>query len=176
MLPAAIKGGRGLTVPLPSTRLTNLGLFIICCGLMGYAYYSQLVLGLHPCPLCITQRIFVILVGLFALIAAIHNPGKRGTRVYSVLGALSAIVGLRVAGQHMWIQNLPEDQVPACGPGLEYIFDTFPIMEAIEVLFRGDGNCADVVWQFLGLSMPTWVFIAFVGLLLVNIWQFIRRS
>ncbi len=143
---------------------------------MAYALFSEIVLGLHPCPLCMTQRLFVILVGIFALIAFIHNPAKFGGRVYAALGIIAAALGAGVAGRHVWLQNLPKDQVPACGPSLDYILDTFPLTEAFVVLMRGDGNCADVVWRFLGLSMPTWVIIAFIGLLIVNLWQLIRRG
>lgn len=161
---------------LPGIRLTNLLLFVVCAGLLAYAYYSQLVLGLHPCPLCMTQRFFVLLIGLFGLIAFVHNPAVLGRRIYAVLGILSGCVGAAVAGRHVWIQNLPEDQVPACGPSIEYLLDAFPLGEAITLLLRGDGNCADVVWQFLGLSMPSWVLIAFVGLIVVNLWQIFRKA
>lgn len=162
---------------MPSVRLTNLAIVLACVGLMAYALYAQEVLELYPCPLCISQRIFVIAVGLIALVALIHNPGRAiFRRIYAGLGMLAAVVGGVVAGRHVYIQNLPEDEVPACGPGLDYIFDTFPFFEAVTVLFQGDGNCADVDWQFIGLSMPAWVLIAFVGLLLVNGWQFVRRN
>jgi disulfide bond formation protein DsbB len=160
---------------VPSIRLTNLFIAIACAALMAYAMYAQEVLGLHPCPLCITQRIFVILVGLFALVAMAHNPTGAMRRVYAGLGMLAALVGGIVAGRHVYIQNLPPDQVPSCGPGLEYMFNTFPFMEAVAVLFRGDGNCAVVDWSFLGLSMPAWVLVAFVGLLAINAWQLIRH-
>ncbi|MEX1031846.1 MAG: disulfide bond formation protein B [Cellvibrionaceae bacterium] len=161
---------------MPNVRLTNLGVFLACVGLMAYALYSQEVLGLHPCPLCITQRGFVILTGLFALIAFIHNPGASFRRIYAGLGMLAAAAGAVVAGRHLQLQNLPADQVPACGPGLEYMFNTFPFMEAVSVLFRGDGNCAEVDWELLGLSMPGWVLIAFLGLFAVNTWQLLRRK
>ena len=29
---------------------------------------------------------------------------------------------------------------------------------------RGDGNCAEVSWIFLGISMPGWALIGFFGL------------
>lgn len=161
---------------MPSVRLTNLAIVLACSGLMGYALYAQEVLELYPCPLCISQRIFVIAVGLVALAAFIHNPAKPVfRRVYAGLGMLAAVVGGTVAGRHVYIQGLPEDEVPACGPGLDYIFDTFPFLEAVTILFRGDGNCAEIDWQFLGLSMPAWVLIAFAGLFLINGWQLIRR-
>lgn len=162
---------------MPSVRLTNLAIVLACTGLMAYALYAQEVLGLHPCPLCVSQRIFVIAVGLVALVALIHNPARiLFRRIYAGLGMLAAVVGGAVAGRHVYIQNLPEDEVPACGPGLDYIFDTFPFFEAVTILFRGDGNCAEVDWQFVGLSMPAWVLIAFAGLFLVNAWQLVRHK
>lgn len=160
---------------MPSIRLTNLLIVLACAGLMAYALYSQEVLGLEPCPLCITQRIFVIAVGLIALVAFIHNPGALFRRIYAGLGMLAAVVGGIVSGRHLWLQSLPEDEVPACGPGLEYMFETFPFTEAVAVLFRGNGNCAVVDWELLGLAMPGWVLIAFVGLFAANGWQLLRR-
>lgn len=161
---------------IPNIRITNLLIFLTCAGLMAYAYYSELVMGLHPCPLCMTQRAFVVLVGVFAMLACLHNPGKIGVKIYALLAMIAAVFGGIVAGRHVWIQSLPADQVPACGPSINYILDTFPLGEAIAVLFRGDGNCAEVTWSFLGLSMPAWVLIAFIGLFLVNAWQLLRKK
>jgi disulfide bond formation protein DsbB len=159
---------------VPSIKTTNLLVALACAGLMAYALYAQEILGLHSCPLCITQRIFVILVGSVALVAFMHNPAGALRRVYAGLGMVSAVAGAIVAGRHVYIQSLPADQVPSCGPDLEYMFNTFPFTEAVTVLLRGDGNCAVVDWSFLGLSMPGWVLIAFIGLLAVNAWQLIR--
>src|SRR5690606_36649389 len=129
---------------------------------------------LHPCPLCITQRIFIIAVGVLALLACVHNPGKTGVRLYAVLQGLAAVGGAVVAGRHLWIQSLPADQVPACGPGLQYIFDNFPFVEALSLLFAGDGSCAEVQ-LFWGLPIPAWVLLACLGLLVVNILQLWRK-
>jgi disulfide bond formation protein DsbB len=142
--------------------------------LMGFALYLQEVQGEHPCPLCITQRIFVMAVGVWAALAALHNPGKKGRRVWSALVGLTAIGGGVVAGRHVWIQHLPEDQVPACGPGLEYMFANFPFKQALDLLFMGDGNCALVTWTLLGLSIPAWTLIAFVGFVIAATVQFFR--
>jgi disulfide bond formation protein DsbB len=149
---------------LPSIRLTNFVGFVICAGLLGYAYYSQFSENLEPCPLCIFQRIGVIAVAVFFLLAAIHNPGRIGARVYAVLIALGALGGGSVAARHVYLQHLPAEQVPECGPGLSYMFDVFPIGEALQQVFTGSGECADVSWLFLGLSMPSWVLIWFVAL------------
>lgn len=162
-------------LPQLTPRLVNIAIAAGCAGLIVFALYLQEQLALNPCPLCITQRVCVITVGVLALIAAIHNPGKTGVRIYAGLQSLAALTGIVVAGRHVWIQSLPEDQVPACGPGLQYMFENFPLTQALELLFRGDGNCAVVDWSFLGLSIPAWVLVACIGLLLVNLWQLLRR-
>lgn len=136
--------------------------FLACAGLLGYAYYLQYVQYLDPCPLCILQRLAFFLVGLLLLAGAIHNPGRTGYRVYGTLALLPALAGIGVAGRHLWLQSLPPDQVPACGPGLEYIVSNFPLGEAFSMVFRGSGTCAVVDWTFLGLAMPAWTLIWFV--------------
>lgn len=156
-------------------RITNLVIFFGCTGLILTGLYMQHVMGLIPCALCITQRIFIIATGVIALLACLHNPAATGRRIYAALGILLALTGSAFSGRQIWLQHLPEDQVPACGPGLSYLFDTFPWQEALSVLLRGDGNCAEVVWTFLGMSIPVWTFVAFMGLAGFNLWQLLRR-
>ncbi|GAB3104534.1 disulfide bond formation protein B [Aestuariicella hydrocarbonica] len=157
-------------------RTTFLLIFLACTGLNLTALYFQYFMDMHPCPLCITQRVFVFAVGLFALLAAIHNPAQLGRRIYCALGVIAALIGGGVSLRHVWIQNLPEDLVPACGPGLSYMFENFPLQQAFNLLLQGDGNCADVSWMFLGLSMPAWVALCFAGLIVVNVWQMLRKG
>lgn len=157
-------------------RTTFLLIFLACTGLNLTALYFQYFMDLPPCPLCITQRVFVFAVSLFALLAAIHNPARLGRRIYCSLGILAALIGGGVALRHVWIQSLPEDQVPACGPGLAYMFENFPLQQAFNLLLQGDGNCADVSWTFMGLSMPAWVALCFAGLIAVNVWQMLRKG
>lgn len=145
-------------------------------GLILFALYLQHVLGEHPCPLCITQRVFVIVVGVLGFFAFLHNPGASGRRVWAGLQLLAALGGGGVAARHVWIQNLPEDQVPACGPGLEYMFANFPFRQALDLLFMGDGNCAEVGWTFLTLSIPAWTLVGFVGFTVLAGCQLFRRA
>ncbi len=160
---------------LPSKRLLNLAGVLICAGMMGFALYAQHVLYLDPCPLCILQRVAVILVGMVFLAAALHNPGKTGSRVYAVLLALVAVLGAGVAGWHVRLQNLPPSEVPSCGPGLEYMVENFPWKDALGMIFKGSGECAEVAWRLLGLSMPTWVVIGLAGLGIAGVWNLLRR-
>lgn len=145
-------------------RWLNLGGFAICAVLLSFAYYLQFHEGLDPCPLCIFQRIGVILLGFVFLIAALHHPQQTGARVYAVLIAASALAGAGIAARHVWLQHLPPDQVPACGPDLGYMLEVLPIGEVIKRVFTASGECAKIVWSFLGLSMPAWVLIWFLAL------------
>jgi disulfide bond formation protein DsbB len=159
---------------IPSIRQTNLIIFLGCAALMIVAVaFLEHVLKLDPCPLCITQRAFFVLTGILALIAFIHNPSSKGIRIYASLGIISAIGGAYFAGHQLHLQSLPADQVPACGPGLAYMIEVFPLMEAFKMMLQGDGTCAEP-HKILGLSIAGWSLIAFVGLAVFNLWQVAR--
>ena len=161
---------------LPSYRIVNLAQAIASAALIVIAIvYFQNYLGLEPCYLCITQRVFVIAVGVICAIAALHNPEARGQRIYAGLSIATAGLGSYFSGKQLWLQSLPEDQVPACGIPVDYLFDSFSASEAIAMLLRGDGNCAEVQWQLLGLSMPAWVMLCFVGFAALGLVQFLRK-
>lgn len=139
--------------------------------------YFQHIRGLPPCPLCVIQRAFVILIGLVGLAAFIHNPATAvGRRIYLVLATLPAAAGVAVAGRHVWLQSLPPDKVPGCGPGLEYMLNTFPFFQAMELVFTGSGECADVQWSFLGLSIPAWTLICFLVMLAACVYGFFTAA
>lgn len=157
-------------------RLVFAGLLLLAITAMLFArVYLQEYLGLEACPLCMTQRVFVVGWGVFALIATVHNPGNTGMRIYAGLCALSAIAGGAVAARHVWLQHLPEDQVPACGPSLEYMLETLPFTETLSLVLMGDGNCAATMWTFLGLSIPEQTLVLFFVTALICLWQMIRR-
>jgi len=143
---------------------------------MGFALYVEHFLHLMPCPLCVLQRLATITIGLLFLVAALHNPGRIGGRIYAGLITLAAASGMVVAGRHVWLQNMPEEQVPECGPGFEYIMDSLPFSDALAKIFTGSGECADIAWSFLGLSMPGWVFICFAVLAGSAIWNNLRPA
>lgn len=161
-----------LAVPL-TRRLGNVIGFVICAALIGYALYLQHVGGLEPCPLCIFQRVAVIVVGALFLIAALHHPGRTGARVYALLLVAAALLGTAVSGRHIWIQAQPPGTVAACGADLNYLLDIMPVTEVITKVLTGSGECGTVDWSLLGLSMPWWVAFALAGLagfaVLVNV-------
>lgn len=140
--------------------------FLFSAGLMAYAFYVQYVKLLEPCPLCMLQRVGFVGSGLLMLGAFVHNPARRGAIAYAVANVLATGAGAAVAVRHLWIQNLPPEQVPLCGPGLGYMLETMPLGAALLKVLHGSGECADKSWQFLGLTMPGWTLICFVGLAL----------
>ena len=162
---------------LPPKRVLNFLGFLVCTGMMAYALYAEHKLLLDPCPLCIFQRIAVIGMGIGFLLLAIHDPSPGwARRIYLGIFALFAIEGLIVAGRHVWLQHLPADEVPSCGPGLGYMLDNFPFSDALKMVFTGSGECASVDWSFIGLSMPTWVLIGIIGLTAAGLWNNLVRD
>jgi len=143
---------------------------------MAYAYYLQHFQYLAPCPLCIFDRVFLLGILISLLAAAIHNPSRKGHRIYAGFVFLFTCGGLISSGRHVWLQHLPADQVPSCGPGLNYLLDAFPLVQALEMLFRGSGECAEINWQFLGFSLPEATLIIFIGYGCFSIIQIIIKS
>lgn len=147
-----------------STRAAN----FLGCGtgslLLGYAYYLQFHDGLEPCPLCIFQRVALFAVAVIFLLAALHNAGRIGARIYAAALGIATLAGAGLSIRHIYIQSLPEGSVPACGATLDYLMEVFPLMHVINKVLTGSGECAKVDWTLFGLSMPWWVLGAFVAL------------
>lgn len=138
--------------------------FLTCFAGLAFAYYLEYFQDLAPCPLCILQRVAMLFTGLGCLLAALWNA-QGLKRWLSALPALAgAGAGLAIAGRHVWLQGLPPDQVPACGPPLDYLLDIMPLTEAIAFLLKGEGSCAVIDAQFLGLSLPGWTLLVFAAL------------
>lgn len=149
-----------------SVRQWSLAGLLFCALMMGVALFLEHVIGLEPCPLCIFQRVGVLAAAAVLLVAAIHNPRGRWGALYGVLGLASVAGGIGVAGRHLWLQSLPPDQVPSCGPGLGYMMDVLPLRQVMSHVLSGSGECADIDFLFLGLSLPGWTLIGFVVLAL----------
>jgi len=136
--------------------------FLIAGGLIAYALYLQYYEYQDPCPLCILQRVVYIALMIVFLVGALHGPRRTGACVYSGLLALISLAGAGIATRHVWLQHLPKDKVPECGPGLSYMLDRFPLIDAFAKIFRGSGECAEAGWKLLGLSIAEWSLIWFV--------------
>ncbi|MFT7413663.1 MAG: disulfide bond formation protein DsbB [Methylophagaceae bacterium] len=159
---------------LSSRCLFLLG-FVICLSMVAIAGYFQFIDNLEPCPLCILQRVSTMLVGIVLLIAVLHNPKGIGKRIYGFFAGLVALLGASISARHVWLQHLPEDQVPSCGPGLNFMLDNFPLGDTINMVLRGSGECAEVLWTFIGISIPGWTLLAFILLASLSLIPLFRR-
>ena len=147
---------------------------VVCIALLGYAYYLQYVKGLEPCPLCMVQRFFFYAVMALFILAALHGPRGRGASIYAALITLFAAGGAAAAGRQVWLQHLPPDKVPQCGPDLFFMLENFPLSRTWEKLFYGTGECAQVDWTFLGLSIAGWSLVWLIALAIFA-WVAARR-
>jgi disulfide bond formation protein DsbB len=161
-------------MPLPmnpfrwSFRAQFLSGFVVCVALLGAALYTQYVQHQIPCPLCSFQRGAFALLGVVLLIGGLHAPRRPGGRAaYGVLALVPALIGAAIAARHVWLQHLPPNQVPACGPDLAYMMEAFPLGTMLRQVLTGSGECAEVTWRLLGLSMPEWSLLWFV---LLTVW------
>jgi len=143
--------------------------FIVTAIMMGIAFFFQYYLGLDPCPLCSVQRFVVIILGVIFLLAFLQGPKTWGRRLYGLLLTSASVAGLAVAGRHTWLQHLPTDKIPECGPGLDFWMKNLPTNKVIQKVFEGSGECAEVVFSFMGLSIPEWSLIAFALFLLYSL-------
>lgn len=139
-----------------SFRIMFLAVLLCCLGVLGFGLYLQHVVHIEPCPLCVLQRMAFVAVGITAMLAFLHNPGVMGRMFYGFMIVLFSLAGAVVAGRNLWLQSLPPDQVPECGPGLDYMLDVFPLYKVLPMVFQGSGECAKVEWTMLGLSIPAW--------------------
>ena len=156
-------------------RVLYLALFATAIGLLGFGLYLQHVQGLEPCPMCIMQRYAFLVVALIALVAGLHGPTRAGSRTYAALIGLSALTGGGIAARQSWMQLYPPE-IPECGPGLEFMLESFPLGQALPMIFRGAGDCVAVDWTFLGLSIANWSLLTFCATIAFALWMLLRRE
>ena len=142
-------------------------------AMLGGALFMEHVMGLAPCPLCLMQRIWVMIVGAIALAGLTHNPR---ILIYPLLSFLAALIGAGFSIRQLYLQSLPADQVPACGAPLDYLLDG-PLADLLREMTMGSGDCAEVSWSLLGISLPGWALLGFLvmaGLAALQ-WRSARR-
>ena len=148
---------------------------LACAALLGFGYYLQYFESQDPCPLCLVQRAFYYAVLATFLVAAVHFPKAAGRKIYCAAAFVAALGGFGVAARHVWLQHLPPDQVPACGPDLFFMIENLSLSRTLQKLFMGSGQCAEVHWTFLGLSIAEWSLAWFAALALYALWLGFRR-
>lgn len=160
----------------PSLRTTNFAAFGICCALLLGAFYLQIHVGLVPCPLCVVQRLIVIVLGLLFLVGGLLNPYYKSQKIYYSFIFLVVLVGIVAAGRQVWLQSLPPSAIPiSCGADLSYLLEVLPINQVLILIFKGTGECAKVTWRLFNLSLAMWTLLFFILFALIALWQTMRK-
>ena len=157
-------------------RIFYLLILLSSGSLLGFGYFLQFYRGIEPCPLCIFQRVAYMAVMLFSLTGLLHGPQAFGLRIYSGLITIAALIGGGIAAWQVRMIYLPPDKLPECGPGLDYMLEVFPLTETIKKAFTGSGECAEVTWTFLSLSIPEWSLICFTSIAVVSAVHMVRKK
>jgi disulfide bond formation protein DsbB len=145
-----------------------LAALLVIGGMIGGAQFMEYVLKLDPCPLCLMQRLWTLLAGIIVLVALSHTPDNR---IYPLLVMLCSVIGGGFSLRQLWLQSLPPDQVPSCGPDMGYMLEAFPMSQILSAMTFGTGNCAQVTWSLLGIGIAGWALMGFVVLAAVaGIW------
>jgi len=143
--------------------------FLACVAAVGAALgYFQQYLGLEPCPLCIFQRISVMVVGAIFLVALVHGPAGIGRQVYGALLSIANLAGIGIAARHLWLQYGTHEEL-SCGGTLDFMLENDPLMKVITDVFKGTGDCGEIVWSLFGISIPGWTLLFLLGLLVLSL-------
>ncbi|MGH8161612.1 MAG: disulfide bond formation protein B [Gammaproteobacteria bacterium] len=143
-------------------RLGNLIGFLVCVGMLAFAYYLQYgPAKLNPCALCIFERIVTAVLGLVFLIALLHHPRRWGRWIYLALIVIVAGIGVYISSRHLYIQLHPQAIMSCGGASLKVMMAHLPFTEVVRLVLRGSGECAHVD-KVLGFTLPGWVLVAMV--------------
>jgi disulfide bond formation protein DsbB len=157
-----------LTLPNKTAQQWAITACLICGLLLTGALFFEFVMGLAPCPLCMMQRLWFALAAIITYLGLLHNP-RWG--IYAMLTIVAAAIGAYFSVRHLWLQSLPEDQVPACGPPLQYMLEAFSLSDVLIEMTRGTGDCAKAAWSLLGITLPGWALLGFVAVIGCGVMQ-----
>ncbi|MBK5509223.1 MULTISPECIES: disulfide bond formation protein B [unclassified Pseudomonas] len=142
---------------------------------LGVSYYLEYVVGLKPCGLCLLQRGCLALLLVVYLVASVHGPRRFGSFVYWLLGLSASLGGTVAAWRQVLLQSDPQQQLSLCSPNLEAWFGSMPWGCAVQRLFKGTDDCAEISWTLFDLSIPEWSLLFFVAMLILGIYQLLRH-
>ena len=144
--------------------------FAGCIGTVILALVIQTQYKLEPCPLCITQRMFFMGLGVLFLIGAFVKLASLMQKIFTLLQVVTALGGAGWAIRHWYLQAHKGEIIADCGVGFDYMFENFPLKKMFTLIFKGTGDCAAIDWTFLGLTLPQLALITFAGFGVYAVW------
>ena len=149
---------------------------VACFATVALALVIQTKYNLEPCPLCITQRMFFMGLGILFLIGAFVKPASLLQKIFTFLQVVTALGGAGWAIRHWYLQANKESMVADCGVGFDYMFENFPLKKMFTLIFKGTGDCATIDWTFLGLTLPQLALITFIAFGVYAVWLGFKKT
>lgn len=140
----------------------QLTIFLSSLIVLMLSFYLQYGKGLEPCPLCLMQR--ASMIALLLTSASLFFRKQAHPQRWLIIQGIFFVAGLFFASRQLWLMSLPAKEIPACLPGLTILLHYFPLKETFHALFWGSGDCTEIRWTFLGLSLPLWSAVYFIGM------------
>lgn len=151
-------------------------IFTICTLTIAYAYYVQYHNGVDSCPLCVAQRIIIIVIGLLSLLFGVLGVSGLFNKLCSFVVAGFAIFGIKIAAHHLYLINLPPEQQPlSCGLPLDILYQKLPLQGFLSYILQGDAECSKVNWLVLGMQGPAAMITLCSGILALLIYNMLRQ-
>ncbi|WML92179.1 disulfide bond formation protein B [Thiothrix lacustris] len=146
---------------------------LIALSLAASSFVLTALLDLHPCYLCIFQRLLFMLIGVFALLAVTGF----GEKVWGGLVLLLAGVGTATATYQTWLQLQPPGEV-SCAGGQPNLIEqlVYFLSDHVPALFEVTGLCEDEELVILGLSLANWALVSFLSAFVAAAWALFRKQ
>ena len=149
---------------------------VACFATVALALVIQTKYNLEPCPLCITQRMFFMGLGVLFLISAFVKPISLLQKIFTFLQVATALGGAGWAIRHWYLQAHKGEIIADCGVGFDYMFENFPLKKMFTLIFKGTGDCAAIDWTFLGLTLPQLALITFIAFAVYAVWLGFKKA
>jgi disulfide bond formation protein DsbB len=160
--------------PTPTPRQVWFLLAAACFGLAAGSFVLTAWMNLHPCHLCIFQRLLFMILTLLGLLTAWLLPRSAGW--WLGLASLPiAAGGVAVATYQSWLQVQPPGSI-SCMAGepsqIERLVEWLGQLQP--ELFLATGFCEEAELSILGLSLANWALVSFSAFLVAAGWALFR--
>lgn len=159
MQPAGQGSGPRQHMSIVTDRRAWLLFALTALGLEATALWFQYAMGLDPCVKCVYERVAVLGLVAAGVLGALYPRALLLRIAAYLLWLISAAWGLRLALQHVGIQDDPSTAF-SCSFAAE--FPTWAKLdEWLPAVFLPTGYCDDIQWQWLSLTMAQWMVVVF---------------
>jgi disulfide bond formation protein DsbB len=154
-----------------------LAITVIAAATLAGAWFFQLVLDLHPCPLCLEQRYayyLAIPLGALTALAAAKDVSRAVVVVGLALLAIATLGNAALAAYHAGVEwHFWQGPTDCTGPigNLGSAGDLLSRLDTVKVV-----RCDEAQWKFLGLSLAGYNVLISLLMAAIAGWGMVRTS